>query len=71
MNGKFGELLRNTHMAQRNYVRIKQDIRDIIDSEMDRIMSDPSLAKLVVQKNLPKGGRNAGLMFFWPASNFR
>lgn len=39
-------------MVQRNYAQVKQDIRDIIDSEMDRINNDPSLVKLMVQKDL-------------------
>lgn len=45
-------------MVQRNYVQVKQDIRDIIDSEMDRISSDPALAKLIVQRDLRNEGEN-------------
>jgi hypothetical protein len=38
-------------MVQRNYLQIKQDVQDIIQSEMERVLSDPGLAHLVVQKN--------------------
>lgn len=37
-------------MIQRNYVQIKQDIQDIISSEMERLGSDPSLAGLIIKK---------------------
>jgi hypothetical protein len=37
-------------MVQRNYAEIKQDIRDIIDFEMDRINNDPTLSKLIIRK---------------------
>ena len=37
-------------MVQRNYFQIKQDIQDIIQSEMERLMNDPGLAHLVVKK---------------------
>lgn len=37
-------------MVQRNYLQIKQDIQDIIQSEMERLLNDPSLAHLVVRK---------------------
>ncbi|MFD2871909.1 conjugal transfer protein MobC [Mucilaginibacter ximonensis] len=37
-------------MIQRNYEQIKQDINDLIQSEMQRILSDPSLMHLVIQK---------------------
>lgn len=38
-------------MVQRNYLQIKQDIQDIIQSEMERLFSDPALAHLVIKKN--------------------
>ncbi|HRP30298.1 MAG TPA: conjugal transfer protein MobC [Ginsengibacter sp.] len=38
------------NMVQRNYFRIKQDIQDIIQSEMERLLNDPGLAHLVVKK---------------------
>lgn len=37
-------------MVQRNYFQIKQDIQDIIQSEMERLINDPGLAHLVVKK---------------------
>ncbi len=37
-------------MVQRNYLQIKQDIQDIIQSEMERLLNDPGLAHLVVRK---------------------
>lgn len=37
-------------MVQRNYLQIKQDIQDIVNSEMERMLSDPSLSYLVLKK---------------------
>ncbi|WP_269237935.1 conjugal transfer protein MobC [Flavobacterium flavigenum] len=37
-------------MIQRNYLQIKQDIHDIINSEMERLLNDPALAYLVLKK---------------------
>ncbi|HEU4790819.1 MAG TPA: conjugal transfer protein MobC [Flavobacterium sp.] len=37
-------------MVQRNYLQIKQDIQDIIHSEMERLLNDPGLVYLVVKK---------------------
>ena len=37
-------------MVQRNYLQIKQDIQEIIQSEMERMLNDPGLAHLVVRK---------------------
>jgi hypothetical protein len=37
-------------MVQRNYLQIKQDVQDIIQSEMDRLLNDPGLTHLVVRK---------------------
>ncbi|MCO5238915.1 MAG: YWFCY domain-containing protein [Chitinophagaceae bacterium] len=37
-------------MIQRNYFQIKQDIQDIIQSEIERLLNDPGLAHLVVKK---------------------
>jgi len=37
-------------MIQRNYFQIKQDIQDIIRSEMERLMNDPGLMHLVIKK---------------------
>lgn len=40
----------DSSMVQRNYFQIKQDIQDIIQSEMERMLNDPGLAHLVVKK---------------------
>ncbi|RKR82154.1 type IV secretory system conjugative DNA transfer VirD4/TraG family protein [Mucilaginibacter gracilis] len=37
-------------IVERNYLQIKQDIRDIIELEMERLLSDPALAHLVIRK---------------------
>lgn len=37
-------------MVQRNYLQIKQDVQDIIQSEMERVLSDPGLQHLVIKK---------------------
>jgi len=37
-------------MVQQNYLQIKQDVQDIIQSEMERVLSDPGLAHLVIKK---------------------
>lgn len=39
-------------MVQRNYLQIKQDIQDIIQSEMERLLNDPAQKHLVVQKKM-------------------
>ena len=36
--------------VQRNYLQVKQDIQDIIHSEMERLLNNPGLAYLVVKK---------------------
>ncbi len=38
-------------MVQRNYLQIKQDVQDIIQSEMERVLSDPGLAHLIIRKS--------------------
>ncbi|WP_268225325.1 conjugal transfer protein MobC [Sinomicrobium oceani] len=38
-------------MIQQNYLQIKQDIQDIIESEIDRLLSKPSTEHLVINKN--------------------
>lgn len=40
----------NGAIVERNYLQIKQDIRDIIELEMERLLSDPALAYLVIRK---------------------
>jgi len=37
-------------MVQRNYLQIKQDVQDIIQAEMERVLSDPGLSRLVIKK---------------------
>lgn len=37
-------------MVQRNYLQIKQDVQDIIQSEMERMLNDPGLNHLIVRK---------------------
>lgn len=36
--------------VQQNYLQVKQDIREIIDSEMRRLLDDPSLSWMVIRK---------------------
>lgn len=40
----------NNAMVQRNYLQIKQDVQDIIQSEMERVLNDPGMGHLVVKK---------------------
>jgi hypothetical protein len=40
----------NGAIVERNYLQIKQDIRDIIELEMERLLSDPALAHLIINK---------------------
>jgi len=40
----------DSSMVQRNYEQVKQDIQDIIQTEMERLLADPALAHLVVRK---------------------
>ena len=46
------EVIRNldNKMLQRNYLQIKQDVQDVIQSEMERLLNDPGLSHLVVRK---------------------
>ncbi len=37
-------------LVQRNYLQIKQDIQEIIQSEMDRLLNDPALSFMVIKK---------------------
>jgi hypothetical protein len=37
-------------MIQRNYSQIKQDVQDIISSEMERLSGDPALEGLIIKK---------------------
>jgi hypothetical protein len=40
----------NSAIVERNYLQIKQDIRDIIELEMERLLSDPMLSHLIIKK---------------------
>lgn len=37
-------------MVQRNFMQIRQDVQDIINSEMERLLSDPATRHLVIRK---------------------
>ena len=37
-------------LVERNYLQIKQDIRDIFDSEIERLLSDPTKAHFIIRK---------------------
>ncbi|MFH6989393.1 hypothetical protein ACHRVW_16760 [Flavobacterium collinsii] len=37
-------------IVQRNYLQIKEDIQDIINSEMERLLNNPSLTYLIIKK---------------------
>ncbi|WP_317128741.1 type IV secretory system conjugative DNA transfer family protein [Mucilaginibacter gracilis] len=38
-------------IVQRHYMQIRQDVRDIIESETNRLMNDPALAHLIIKKS--------------------
>ena len=38
-------------MIQRNYLQVKEDIQDIKNSEIERMMNDPALEHLIIRKN--------------------
>ena len=38
-------------MVQRNYLQIKQDVQEIIQTEMERMLNDPQLSHLIIVKN--------------------
>lgn len=37
-------------IVQRNYSQIKQDVLDIVQSEMERLLNDPEMVHLVLRK---------------------
>ncbi|MEO9022932.1 MAG: conjugal transfer protein MobC [Ginsengibacter sp.] len=41
----------NSAMVQRNYIQIRQEIEDLVNAEMERIMNDPGIAGTVLKKN--------------------
>jgi hypothetical protein len=42
----------NNEMLQKNYHQIKQDVQDIINSEMERLVNDPASSYLVIKKDM-------------------
>ncbi|MDN3582108.1 hypothetical protein [Mucilaginibacter flavus] len=40
----------NSGIVQRSYLQIKQDVQEIIQPEMERLLSDPGLMHLVIKK---------------------
>jgi TusA-related sulfurtransferase len=40
----------DANIVQRNYLQIKQDIQEIIQSEMERLLDNPSLMHLIIKK---------------------
>ena len=38
-------------IVQKNYLQIKQDVQDIINAEMERVLGDPGLEHLIIKKN--------------------
>jgi hypothetical protein len=38
-------------IIERNYLQIKQDVRDIVEAEMERLLSDPAHSHLIINKN--------------------
>ncbi|WP_426095824.1 hypothetical protein [Flavobacterium sp. DSR2-3-3] len=40
----------DTSMVKRNYLQIKQDIQEIMQSEMERLLNDSGLAYLMLKK---------------------
>lgn len=40
----------NHTMCQTNYLHVKQDVQEIIHSEMERLLNDPGLKYLIVKK---------------------
>ncbi|WP_066305860.1 conjugal transfer protein MobC [Flavobacterium sp. TAB 87] len=40
----------DTVIVQRNYLQIKQDIQDIVNSEMERLLNDPTTTYLIIKK---------------------
>jgi hypothetical protein len=37
-------------IIQRNYLQIKEDVQDLVQSQMELMLSDPSLKHLVIRK---------------------
>lgn len=41
----------NSTMIQQNYLQIRQEVEDLVNAEMERIMGDPGISKTIVRKN--------------------
>ncbi|MGF7082793.1 conjugal transfer protein MobC [Mucilaginibacter sp. UYCu711] len=41
----------NPAIVERNYLQIRQDIQNIIELEMERLLSDPALSHLIIRKS--------------------
>ncbi|UKJ09199.1 conjugal transfer protein MobC [Solitalea lacus] len=41
---------KNDSLIQRNYLQINQDIQDLIQAEMERLLNDPGLGHLIIKK---------------------
>lgn len=37
-------------IVQRNYLQVKQDVQDLIDAEMSKLLNDPELTHLIIKK---------------------
>ncbi|SDF14280.1 Type IV secretory pathway, VirD4 component, TraG/TraD family ATPase [Mucilaginibacter pineti] len=37
-------------MVQRNYIQVRKDVQQIVESEMERLMADPALVHLIIRK---------------------
>ena len=40
----------DSSIIQRNYIQIREDIQEIYQAEMERLLSDPALIHLVIKK---------------------
>lgn len=40
----------DTAMVQRNYLQVKQDVQEIMQSKIERLLGDPGLLHLVLKK---------------------
>jgi len=38
-------------IVQQNYLQIKRDVQDIIQTEMERMLNDPGMINLIIKKN--------------------
>ena len=41
----------NSSIVQKNYLHIKQEMGDLVNAEMERIMNNPGMAGTVLKKN--------------------